>query len=713
MHSIRRILIFLAVFAGFFIPTLHAQEQDKEQSKMYFDLAQEMLNASQAFDDVRDQMVTAADFDTTNMKANFMAGDLYIRTINRHLSTKYFLRIYRQMPEYRFDIEYYIGLGYHYGLEFDKAIDFYTRYKEKLQKRSSYQGKDKMPMKEVERRIYECQNGKEFVANPKGYSIINIGREINSEYMDYAPVFNADETEIIFTSRRRDGNMNENVFEDNKPWEDIFYSKKSGNTWARAQNLGSPVTTPTHESSLYLAPDGKTLYIYLDEGKGDIFFSQQKNGKWTAPEPLPGIINSSYPENSVSITEDGNTMYFASERPGGLGGLDIYVCTKDPKGAWSKVKNLGPGINTEYDEEGPFISSDGKTLHFSSRGRKGMGGHDIFKATLTDAEKGIWSDPENVGYPINTPDDDIYFVESKDGKRAYYSSVRDDGMGYSDIYRIEIAPEKKPEPTKTEPEQVKEEPKKEEPKTEPVKEEPKVDPPKEEPKKEEPKKEEPKKEEPKPEPKKETIPLKYQLKIVDAATKTPVDAKVKLQGLKDNVVVGVTSTGPGTFEFNITATAAKDYALSVEREGYVFQNIKVNIAGAGTQAKTQARTIELRKISVGVSSILRNIYFDFGKASFKEESYNELNKLENMMRQNPGMQVEISGHTDNVGGTSTNKRLSQLRANAVKNFLTSKGIDARRIQAVGYGEEKPLASNDDEEEGREINRRVEFKVIGN
>jgi outer membrane protein OmpA-like peptidoglycan-associated protein len=699
MHSIRRILIFLAVFALFQTSPLKAQEQDKEQSKAYLEQAQLMREGSMAFDDIRDVMVLAADFDTTNIKANFDAGDLYIRTINRHQSTKYFMRIYRQMPEYRFDLEYWIGLGYQFGLEFDKALNYYTKYRDKVQKRASYQGKDKMPLKEVERRIYECQNGKEFVASPKNYSIINIGREINSEFEDYAPVFNEDETEVIFTTRRRDGNMNENVFEDNKPWEDIFYAKKNGNAWVRAQNLGTPVTTPTHESSLYLAPDGNTLYIYLDEGKGDIFFSEQKNGKWSEPEPLPGIINSSYTENSVSITQDGNTMYFSSERPGGLGGLDLYVCTKDAKGAWSKVKNLGPGINTEYDDEGAFISADGKTLHFSSRGRKGMGGHDIFKSVLQDAEKGVWSEPENVGYPINTPDDDIYFVESKDGKRGYYSSVRDDGMGYSDIYRIEITPEKKPEPVKTEPEPVKEEPKKEEPKPEPAKEEPK--------------KEEPKKEEPKPEPKKEIIPLKYQLKIVDAASKSPLDAKVKLQGLKDNVVVGVAPAGAGIFEFSITSTTPKDYTLSVEREGYIFQNIKVNIAAAGTQAKTMSRTIEMRKIAIGVSSILRNIYFDFGMATFKEVSYNELNKLENMMKQNAGMQVEISGHTDNVGGTAANKRLSQLRANAVKNFLTSKGIDARRITAVGFGEEKPLATNDDETEGREINRRVEFKVIGN
>jgi len=195
------------------------------------------------------------------------------------------------------------------------------------------------------------------------------------------------------------------------------------------------------------------------------------------------------------------------------------------------------------------------------------------------------------------------------------------------------------------------------------------------------------------------------VKVVDADSKAGLDAKVRLQGAKDNVVVDVAPQGGGVFEFNITSAEAKDYRLSVEREGYVFQNQSVRIEGKQPEAKTVNKTIEMRKLVVGVSSVLRNIYFDFSKASFKSESYNELNKLLTMMQQNTGMNVEISGHTDAVGSNSLNKILSQARANAVKNFLVSKGIDTRRVKAVGYGEEKPLASNDDEEEGREYNRR--------
>ncbi len=699
MYSIRRILVFLAVLIAF--PSLAQQTQDKDISRQFMENAALIMESSKAMDDARDSWVNAADFDTTNIKANFEAGHFHLETIGKNLANKFFLRISRQDPDYRFDLDFWIGRSYQYGLEFDKAIQYYNRYREKLVSKPNYQGKDKVDLKEVDRKIRECQNGKEFVANPKNFSIVNIGREINSEFDDYGPVLNEDENEIVFTTRRRDGNLNENVADDNKPYEDIFTSSKSGGKWARAKNIGPIVNIKFSDSSLALSADGKTLYIYKDEGNGDIYFSERlADGTWGVPEALPGIINSTFREASVSVTKDGDRLYFSSERPGGFGGSDIYVCTKDSKGEWSKVKNLGSTINTELDEDGPFIDYDGKTLYFSSMGRKGMGGFDIYKSTLIDQDKNEWSEPENLGFPINTPDDDVYFVNTKDGKRAYYASIRDDGMGYQDIYMITTPESKKEEPKKEEPK--KEEPviAKEEPKKEPV-----VEPKKEEPKKIEPKKEEPRKI--------VIQPFNYVVKVVDADTKNPLDARVKLQGLKDNVAVGVSPSGTGSFDFNIKETSPKDYRLSVEREGYVFVNQSVKIEGASDQPKSKTQVVEMRKLKVGVSGVLRNLYFDFAKATFKEESYNELNKLETMMKQNAGIQVEISGHTDSVGPSAYNKQLSQRRANAVKNFLTSKGIDARRIKAVGYGESKPLASNDDNLEGRELNRRVEFKVLGN
>lgn len=694
MYSSSRVLFFSLALISIAKLANGQQAQDKELAKEYMLQAELTMEATKAEDDARDQFIQAANLDTTFFKANFEAGHYHLITIGKDQAVKYFLRIYRQDPSYRFDLEYWIGYSYQFGLNFNKAIDFYNRYHDKLIKKQNYQGKDKVDLKEVDRRIQECNNGKEFVANPKPFSIVNIGREINSEFEDYAPVLTSNESEIVFTTRRRDGNTNENVADDNKPFEDIFTTDKKNGAWGRAKNIGPTINTRFSESTLAFSPDGNTLFVYKDEGNGDIFYTEKQNdGTWAALEALPGIINSTYRESSVSITADGELLYFASERPGGFGGSDIYVCTKDSRGEWSKVKNLGASINTEFDEDGPFIDYSGKTLYFSSEGKKGMGGFDIFKANLINIDKNEWSEPENMGYPINSPDDDIYFSGTKDGKHWYYSSVREDGLGYSDIYLImpseeakkpPVVPIKEPDPVKVVP--IKD--------SVVVVVEPKI---------------EPKKEPVKP----VIVPVKYLVNVIDADTKNPLDAKVRMQGLKDNAMVGVVNQGGGSFEFSITSTKPKDYRLSVEQEGYVFQNLTLKVEGATVKEKTITKTIEMRKLVVGVVSVLRNVYFDFDKATFKTEAYPELNKLETMMKQNENLQVEISGHTDSFGSNLINKKISERRANAVKSFLTSKGIDPRRVKTVGYGEERPLVSNDDEAEGRQFNRRVEFKVLGN
>lgn len=688
MSSILRVLIFLTLFV--LLKPAFGQQDPKELARQYYEQVELILAETKAMEIALEQLVTAADLDTTFLKANYEAGHMHLITINKQLATKYFLRVYRQDANYRFDLEYWIGKGYQYGFEFQKALEYYNLYKAKLEKRASYQGKDKIEMAQVDRAIYECENGLELVSSPQNFSIVNIGREINSEFEDYAPVLNENEDEIVFTTRRRDGNMNENVYDDNKPWEDIFIARKNGNSWEAAKNIGSPVNTAYHNSNSALSADGKTLFVFTDEGNGDLYFTTYDGSQWSQPEPLPGIINSTFEEKSVTISKDETVLYFSSNRPGGYGGLDLYKATKDNKGNWSNVRNLGPKINSDLDEDGPFIDYDGVTLYFSSKGRKGMGGFDVFKATF-DPATSDWADPVNLGYPINTPDDDIYFVTSKDSKRAYYSSVREDGMGYTDIYMITIpeglknittpvATTRPPADTtasvvNTQPDGQRD---------------PVIT-----------------------EPKKEIIPLKYVVTVIDANDRNPVDAKIRLAGARDNVVVGMTPAGSAVYEFNVSSTTTKDYRLSVEKEGYAFQNLTVRLPAATTEEKTVTRTVELTKLAVNVTGVLRNIYFDFDKATFKTASYNELNKLEAMLRQNNSITVEISGHTDAVGTKAYNMYLSRKRAEAVKDFLTKKGIDARRIKAVGYGKTRPLVSNDDEQDGRELNRRVEFKVLSN
>lgn len=674
-----------------------AQEEGNiELANTYYELGVQIYQEQGAAIEIaRDYFVQAADLDPSNIDANFMAGKLYLETVNKERSARYLERVFEKNPNYKYNLAYLIGRGYQFGMDFDKALVYYKKYEQKTLADKNYRGEDKILLSEVQRRIFESENGRELMANPANYSIVNIGTEINSEWRDYAPVLNEDETLLIFTSRRKEGNLNENVDNDNIPFEDMFYSEKIDGKWSKAQNIGNVVNTPSHDSNLALSADGHQLYIYSAENEGDIFISEQKNGAWSSPQPLSDAINSSYMENSISISPDKNLLFFASNRPGGYGGIDIYVSVKDKKGEWGKSKNLGPIINTEFDEEGPFIDYDGKTLYFSSMGRKGMGGHDIFKSEFDSVAK-EWKDPVNLGFPINTPDNDVYFVSTKDGKRGYYASVRTDGMGYQDIYMVtipdlgddlnllasateDIIPTEKPEEKEI-----------------------KIE------KQEDPAPEEAPKEEKKPAALK---PLVLTVNLEDNETGKPLDAVVKLRRSSDNVVIAVKKLTIGVYEMEVTEKNETAYTLSAEKEGYMFKNFKMMLPAAKTEGTSLTRNIEMDQLKKGLQSVLRNIYFDFDKATFKIASYDELNKIEQLMSVNDNIKVEISGHTDNIGKANYNQWLSQKRANAVVAYLINKGIDERRFIAKGYGEKLPLASNDNEMDGRRLNRRVEFKVL--
>lgn len=685
--------LFLSVVVLIFVfnNVAFAQEEDnKELASTYLELAEQIYQEQGAAIEIaRDYFVQAADLDPENIRANFMAGKLYLETVNKDRSTRYLIRVFEQDPDYRYDIAYLIGRGYQLGMDFDNALTYYRIYEAKTTANKNYRGQDKVLLSEVQRRIFECENGKEFMANPAHYSIVNLGPEINSEWRDYAPVLNEDETIMIFTSRRKEGNLNENVDVDNIPFEDIFISKKVDGKWTKAENIGSVINTLSHDSNLALSADGQQLYIYSDENEGDVLVSEQKNGMWTTPEPLSDAINSSYMENSVSISPDKELLFFASNRPGGYGGIDIYVSQKDKRGNWGKSKNLGPMINTEFDEEGPFIDYDGKTLYFSSMGRKGMGGHDIFKSEY-DSVAGDWTEPVNLGYPINTPDNDIYFVSTKDGKRGYYASVRSDGMGYTDIYMVtipDLGDDLKLQASAKEDIKENDLPQESNVKIE-AKEKPEV------------------KEE-----KEEKMPVTLIVNLEDYETGAPIDAAVRLRKTADNVVIGIKKLATGIYQMQVTDEKETEYMLAVEKNGYMFKNFKMKLPAAQNKPLEITRNVEMEKLKTGFQSVLRNIYFDFDKATFKINSYDELNKLEQLMAVNEKIKVEISGHTDNIGKKNYNQWLSRKRANAVVEYLINKGIDERRLITKGFGDTKPLATNDNEIDGRELNRRVEFRVI--
>lgn len=427
------LFIFLLAYQG-----VQAQQDSVSLSKVYQDQANQIYSQQkEAIEVAKELYVQAADFDPTNIEANWMAGKLYLETINKDYALKYLLRIEEQQPSYRFDLPYYIGRAYHYGLDFDKALEYYERYKRRVLSRSGYRGKDRISLAKVNRRILECTNAKDIIGRPAQYSIEPLNEGVNSPWPDYAPVINRDETMLIFTSRRQEGNTSPDVDKDNFYFEDVFISRKQpdGN-WGPAKNIGPPINTEYHDANIALSNDGKRLYLYKDTNMGDIFYSDFDGTNWSEPKYLSNRINSSiYSENSVSETASDDVIIYTSSRPGGEGGIDIYYCVKDDKGEWYKSKSLGPVINTKYDDDSPFLAADGKTLYFSSMGHKGYGGYDIFRSVY-DSAAGEWSEPENLGYPVNTPDDEIYFQVSQDGRRAYFASIREGGVGFTDIFMV-------------------------------------------------------------------------------------------------------------------------------------------------------------------------------------------------------------------------------------------------------------------------------------
>ena len=390
----------------------------------------------EAIEIAKELYIQAADLDPSNLRANWMAGSLYLETINKDRALTYLMRIFEQNPRYRFDLLYHIGRAYHYALDFDNALIYYERYKKKVLADKSYRGRDRVMPQDVSRRILECNNGKDIINNPSQYSIEPIGEEINSVWPDYAPVLNRKGDVMIFTSRRQENNTSPDVDKDNFYFEDVFISRKNGDSWSPAENIGPPINTQYHDANIYLSADGTRLYLYKDTGYGDIYYSDYVNGSWTEPQFLTNKINSSvYSENSLSETSTSDMVFYTSSRPGGEGGIDIYYCVKDDKGEWYKSKSLGPVINTAGNEDSPFLAYDGKTLYFSSTGHKGYGGYDIFKSVY-DSAYGEWSTPVNLGYPVNTPDDEISFQISADQRVGYYASIREGGLGFTDIFKV-------------------------------------------------------------------------------------------------------------------------------------------------------------------------------------------------------------------------------------------------------------------------------------
>ncbi len=330
------------------------------------------------------------------------------------------------------DALFYLGIAQHLNYQLDKAITTFEKVKKTVNKKHIF-------YERATREIEMCEEAKRQVASPKNFIITNVGPVINGADNDFSPVLSIDESSMFFTSRRlRPDSTNSQIVdaETNEFKEDVYVSfRDAANQWSTPELLN--LNSDEHDATIGVAPDGQLLFIYRDSlGDGRILYSKLIGETWSDPAKLGSDINTEYWETHATISADANTLYFVSNRPGGYGGRDIYRCVKLPNGEWSRALNAGPVINTPYEEDSPFLSPDGKLMYFASQGHNSMGGFDLFMSKV--GADGEWTKPENMGYPLNTVDDDVFFQPMADGRRAYYSSQKDGGYGLKDIYLVEM-----------------------------------------------------------------------------------------------------------------------------------------------------------------------------------------------------------------------------------------------------------------------------------
>lgn len=331
------------------------------------------------------------------------------------------------------ELEFYLARAYHLNHKFGKAVASYHRYNRQLRKSNKAEATEMSA--QVKSYMEDCLAGTALVPDSLGLAIKSLGKHVNSHYPDYIPLVSADESTLIFTSRRSNSTGGK-VAADGNFYEDIFMStKNTKGQWTKPEPI-SGLNSDLHDASIGLSYDGKQLFIYKDSNGGDIYVSNRKGKSWSKPQRLEGDVNSRYWEGSASISKDGKYLYFASNRPGGFGGIDIYRSKRQSNGSWGKAQNLGPDVNTARNEDAPQIHTDDNTLFFSSTGHKGMGGYDIF-STVFDKGSATWSAPKNVGYPINTAQDDIHFSLNAAGNKAYFNSAYFTADGQNDIYVME------------------------------------------------------------------------------------------------------------------------------------------------------------------------------------------------------------------------------------------------------------------------------------
>jgi len=488
--------------------------------------------------------------------------------------------------------------------------------------------------------LLDCDFASEAIKKTVKYTPQNLGSGVNTTDAEYFPALTADGETLIFTRQ-----INEN--------EDFWMSHFKDNTWTTAIPLSTKINTIRYnEGAQTISPDGKYLFFTgcnRPDGMGrcDIYVSHREGNDWGEPYNVGAPVNSEFWESQPTISPDGRTLYFISNRPGGSGGYDIWKSTITDDAKWGPAINLGPEINTSYDENTPFLHADGKTLYFASNGWPGFGNKDIYYSRMD--ESGKWQKPVNIGYPINSFEDESGLIVSADGNLGFFSSNLNGGFGKQDIYSFGIPADVKP------------------------------------------------------------LKVTYVKGTVrDRETKKTIESNVQVVDLKTNKTVFDDYTDTETGEFLAVMPVGGNYLFNVNAEGYLFYSENFE-PKTGDINKPYQIEVSMDKIKSGANVTLKNIFFDTNKYNLLPASIRELELLINFLNENEKVTIEIQGHTDNVGDNKLNEKLSFNRANAVYEYLIKHEIPANRLTFKGFGASKPIADNKIEL-GRKNNRRTSFVI---
>lgn len=626
---------------------VHYSSDDSKAVKLY-EKGLEAYNKKED-DDAMKYFQSAVERDPNFYEALDYLSRLYYQVGDKEASLQSMYKMVEIAPSKRPADWYYIGRLEKENEAYEKALNAFTIY---LDFRENNFERNEIAV----RMAKDCEFAIWATKNPVPYEPVNLGTSINTVAPEYLPCLTADDQLLLFTRRINDSNAPEGK-QDN-----LYYTvKDEEQKWKSAQALEG-INTVYNEGAASISADGKTLVFtacafYGEYGSGrngygscDLFISSKKGRGWSDPKNIGKGVNSVSWESQPSLSADGNTLYFirAPKKRDKEANQEIYVSKKGTDGVWTKAEKLPGTVNTPYREETVLIHPDGHTLYFSSNGHPGMGGLDIYLSRKD--ENGIWGEAKNLGYPINTPNDENSLMVSTNGELAYFSSNMEGGFGSFDIYSFELYPEARP------------------------------------------------------------IAVTYMKgKVFDDETKGPLGAKFELIDLETAEVVYSAQSNTINGEFLIPITYGKNYALNVEEEGYLFYSENFKMKEVNSE-EPYILNVPLLKVEVGSELVLRNVFFETDKFVLEPESILELNKLIAFLNNNPKVKIEVEGHTDDQGNEAHNRTLSTQRAKSVYSYLMDNGIAKERLEYKGYASDLPLSSNDTEE-GRANNRRTSVKII--